>query len=76
MTYYTDDVNSTIVGGDYMCGYLAYDGRKQTGTLYADDITGLLKLADQQLAEIKAECGPVFRDIYPMENKWELKVIN
>lgn len=71
-----DDVTGTIIGGEYLTGYLTYDGRKQGRQIYADCEAALIKLAEEQKAEILKDCGIVANVIYPMGDAWRLVILN
>ncbi len=70
-----DDVNGTIIGGDFYHGQVFYDNRPQSKVLYGytqDELTGKLS---ERLNEIKNECKEAFRLIYPFE-AWEFRYFN
>lgn len=71
-----DDVTGTIIGGEYLVGILTYDGRKQGGELYAECQGELLRLAEEQKAEILKDCGTVAKVIYSMDDAWRLVILN
>lgn len=74
MIDFTDDVSGVIVGGDYMQGFLTYEGRKQGSDMYAVNEDALKVLANEKWNSIKKEHGQVFRDIYP-SNAWMLEIV-
>lgn len=69
-----DDVGGSIIGGDVIVGALYYDGRNQSGNIYADSQDELELLAKEKLEEIKAECGHLFKTLYPNLSAWELRI--
>lgn len=71
-----DDVTGIIIGGEYLLGFLTYDGRKQGRQIYAESHAALIKLAEEQKAEILKDCGIVARDIYPKDDAWRLVILN
>ena len=73
MLEFTDDIDGTIIGGDYVTGQLCYETRPQGRQLYADDAAGLRIEAGNLLRQIKADCGRVFADIYP-HDEWTLRI--
>ena len=68
-----DDVNGIVIGAQLLKGALYYDGRQQGQSLYAENDRDLAALANAEYERIKAECGPVFRDIYP-GGVWETRI--
>jgi len=68
-----DDVNGVIIGPDLLVGALYYQGRPQTGQLYAESDDALLVLAKGEKDRIRLECGAAFPLIFP-EDSWELRI--
>lgn len=68
-----DDVNGTIIGGDYVTGQLFYDGRAQTGTFYADSDDELIEMARTKKRELIASVEGVL-GIYEDDSLWQLRI--
>ena len=67
-----DDVNGHVIGTQFIKGALYYSGRPQGQPFYAETDQGLAALGNAEFERIKAECGAVFRDIYPADS-WETR---
>lgn len=67
-----EDVNGVIIGGNYVCGKLEYDGRQQGGQLYAENHEKLKLLASLTRRNIERDLGFMFKEIYPDNSKWML----
>ena len=67
-----DDVNGTVIGTQFIKGALYYSGRQQGQPFYAETDQELAALGRAEYERIKADCGAVFRDIYP-GNTWETR---
>ena len=67
-----EDVNGVIIGGDYVCGKLEYDGRQQGGQIYALDRDGVKEIALMMKEKLRYELGFSFSDIYPDDSKWRV----
>lgn len=72
ITSFDDDVNGTIVGGDYLMCRLVYDGRTQKEFLARTDDEAL-QVAKHWKSEIMSSCGLAVGEIYP-EDKWKLRI--
>lgn len=64
-----ESVNGTIVGGNYSCAWITYDGRRQGPPVYRFDMTR--ESANKELDEIvnciKNDLGDNFKCIYPSQ---------
>jgi hypothetical protein len=72
-TAFEEEVNGVIVGRFMMTADLRYEGRRQGAPIYAETEAQVMEIANERLAEIKSECGIVFRDIYPNQS-WEVRI--
>lgn len=68
-----DDVNGTVIGGDFFSGEIFYDGRSQSQKIYGDTEQELISLAEEKVQELKKlqTIG-----LYPDNSKWELRIYN
>lgn len=67
-----DDVNGTVIGGNWLSGKVFYDGRPQSQTFTADTEQELIILAKNKMNTLKSENCPI--GLYPDNSKWELRI--
>lgn len=65
-------VNGVIIGGDYICAKLEYDGRQQGGQIYAKDRNEAMSVAVKMKTMLRDGLGDLFVEIYPDDSKWSL----
>lgn len=68
-----DDVNGVIVGGDFICGQLFYDGRPQTQKFYADSEDELIEMARAKKREFIESVEGVL-GVYEDDSLWQLRI--
>ena len=73
MADYADDVRGVIIGGDWFNWQLFYDSRPQSRRMPADTEQLAENAGRAAYQRIMAECGQVFKDIYPLD-KWEIRI--
>jgi hypothetical protein len=72
-----DDVNGVIVGGNYICAKLSYEGRQQGRQIYAVDADAARAEAVNLKKEIIAELGAsLAKEIYPCDESWKIVFLN
>jgi hypothetical protein len=66
-----DDVNGTVIGGDFFSGEIFYDSRSQSQKIYGDTEQELITLAEEKVQELKKlqSIG-----LYQDNSKWELRI--
>lgn len=67
---YFDDINGTIVGGNFGECWLTYNNKIQGQIMYPSNRIEAHKMCNQKFDQIKSECLEVFKIIYPLD-KWE-----
>lgn len=71
-----DDVNGTIVGGDYVCGYLFYgDKRAHVKQLYAKSEAELKEKAISLKQEILEDNKEIRHWLFPDNDAWSVKIL-
>lgn len=73
-TKYDEEVNGVVVGRHQLICSLRYDGRKQGSMIYAETEDEAIRIAEDRKAEIIRACGEAVRDIFPLDDAWELRV--
>jgi len=68
-----DEVNGTVIGGDFFSGEIFYDGRTQSRRIHADTEQELIDLAEAKVKELK-ELRSI--GLYQDNSKWELRIYN
>lgn len=68
---FTDDVNGTIIGGDYGMCWVTYQDRKQGKTNYPANKVEAEQMCSCVVEEIKKDCGEAFNMIYPDKDAWK-----
>jgi hypothetical protein len=72
-----EDVSGVIVGGDFICAKLCYEGRQQGGQIYANDVAGALDSAINLKKELIADLGrDLAKEIYPSDESWKIVFLN
>ena len=69
-----EDVNGIIIGGEYESGRLFYAGRPQSQRVWENTVKKVIEKLNTRGQEIKAECGPAYKLIYPDNNAWEIRL--
>ena len=64
-----DDTNGTVIGGNYGQAWVTYCGRKQGKICYPANEADAYSKCNEIVEAIRAECGEVFNEIYPLQ-KW------
>lgn len=71
-----DDVSGTIVGGDYVCGYLCYNGEKALyRQLWAYSEYELQQKAKDEKQRLLNENKEIARELWPDAKAWSLKIM-
>lgn len=65
-----DDVNGTIIGGEFGQCWVTYKGKQQGSIYYPVNEVEATRFCDKIVSDIKADCGAVFKLIYP-EESWK-----
>ena len=68
-SFFDDDVNGQIIGGEYAQAWVTYDGRKQGPMCYPCTHAEADAMCKSVIERIKNDCGDVFKLVYPDE-KW------
>jgi len=69
-----DDVNGTVVGGDYVPWRVVYDGRPQSQKQYAANDDAAVAAGNALVAELKAAyCGEPHH-LYPNRQLWTIRI--
>jgi hypothetical protein len=68
-----DEVNGTVIGGNWLTGQIFYDGRSQSQKFTADTEQELRDTAEQKVKELK-ELRSI--GLYQDNSKWELRIYN
>lgn len=72
-----DDVNGVIIGGDFVCAKLCYDGRQQGSQIYAEDVADALGKASELKKELIADLGVhLAKEVYPSDESWKIVFLN
>ena len=67
-----DDVNGTVIGGNWFTGQIFYDGRSQSQAFTADTENELKQIAQDRVNNLKKENCSI--GLYPDNSKWELRI--
>ena len=72
-----DDTNGTIVGGNYVCGYLYY-GEHQAlyRQLWASSESELQQKAKEEKQRLLEENKEIMRVLWPDDKLWHLRIIS
>jgi hypothetical protein len=72
-----EDVSGVIVGGDFVCAKLCYEGRQQGRQIYADDVAEALGEAVNLKKELINDLGrDLAKEIYPCDDSWKIVFLN
>lgn len=71
-----DDVNGQIVGGDYGFAWVTYESRQQGPKAPVKTRQEAQAHCESVISEIKADCGEVFKFIYPNAALWRFHTDN
>lgn len=72
-----EDVSGTIVGGDFICAKLCYEGRQQGSKIYADDVADALGKAVELKKGLIADLGrDLAKETYPDDESWKIVFLN
>lgn len=69
-----DEVSGTIIGGNFVCGALCYNGRKQGKDLWASSEAELKQKVESLKEELCHENAEILPYLWPDANLWSIKI--
>lgn len=76
-TFKDECVSGVIVGGDFVCAKLCYEGRQQGRQIYAESRERVKEMALFMKKELIADLGEMLaKEIYPNDSAWRVVVFN
>lgn len=68
-----DCVSGVIVGGDFICAKLCYEGRQQGRMIYAESVERIREMALFIKKELLSDLGELLaKEVYPDSKAWKL----